>query len=81
VRATFQLGHIDRAPVGDIETTLMVLMAGNAELNIRFRHSVGKKVFELDSRDIPAGDLPARLTRMRELIRSGEAELMKTSDV
>lgn len=76
VRASFRHSHIDRAPVGDIETTLMVLMAGNAELNIRFRHSIGQKVFALDSRDVPAGDLPARLSRMRELIRRGEAELI-----
>jgi len=79
VRASFRYGHIDRAPVGDIETTLMVLLAGHGELNIRFRHSIGNRVFELDSRDIPAGDLPARLSRMRELIRRGEAELQVQS--
>jgi signal transduction histidine kinase len=81
VRASFRYGHIDRAPVGDIETTLMVLLAGHPELNIHFRHQVGRRAFELDSSDIPAGDLPARLSKMREAIRRGEAELMKTSNV
>ncbi len=75
VRAAFQYRHLDRAPVGDIETTLLVLLAGHQELNFRFRHSIGTRVFELDSRDIPEGSLPARLSKMREALRVGEAEL------
>ena len=75
VCATFRHGHIDRAPLGDIETTLMILMAGHPELNFRFRHSVGDRVFEFDSAEVAAGSLPARLAWLREAIRRGEAGL------
>jgi len=78
-KATFRYRHIDRAPVGDIETTLMVLLAGHPDLNIRFRHSLGREVFELDSRDLRAAGidptLPEGLALLRETIRRGEAGL------
>ncbi len=79
VRASFRYGHIDRAPVGDIETTLMVLLAGHPELSIHFRHCVRNAVFELDSGDIPPGDLPGRLSGMRAAIRRGESQLKRMS--
>lgn len=79
VRAMFRYHHIDRAPVGDIETTLMVLLAGKPELAIRFTHLVAGGTFELDSRDLrTAGIDPATsagLAALREVIRRGEAQL------
>jgi len=79
VRAFFQYHHIDRAPVGDIETTVMVLLAGHPGLDIRFRHCVGSEVFELDLRDLrSSGTDPASpdgLATLREVIRRGEAGL------
>ena len=81
IRATFQHGHLDRAPLGDIETTLMVLLAGQPERNICFRHRVEDREFELDSRDFRAADIdlasPAGLAVLREAIRRGEAGLVK----
>jgi anti-sigma regulatory factor (Ser/Thr protein kinase) len=78
VRAVFCYRHIDRAPIGDIETTLMVLLAGHPDLSIRFRHSVGQASFELDSRDLRlAGIDPATadgLAALRQVIRRGERE-------
>jgi hypothetical protein len=57
----------------------MVLLAGRPDANIRFRHRVDERVFELESRDfITAGiDLgsPDGLATLREAIRRGEAEL------
>lgn len=81
VRATFRHGHIDRAPLGDIETTLMVLIAGHPELRLRFRHRLGKRDFELDSRDLRAAledaelGSPEGLALLREAIRCGESDL------
>ncbi len=79
LRATFGHGHIDRAPLGDIETTLMVLLAGHPDKDICFRHRVGDRIFELDSRDFRAADidltLPIGLAILRESIRKGEAGL------
>jgi hypothetical protein len=73
VCASFRHSHIDRAPLGDLETTLMVLLASHPELHIRFHHRVGDRIFELDSRELDARDL----SRLREVIREGEAGLME----
>jgi len=79
VVATFRHGHIDRAPLGDIEGTLMVLLAGQPNKDIFFRHQVEDRVFELDSRDFRAADIdlasPIGLAILREAIRKGESGL------
>jgi 3',5'-nucleoside bisphosphate phosphatase len=79
IYATFQHRHIDRAPVGDIETTLMVLMAGQPNLRIRFQHRVAKEIFELDSEDLRASGIDLQtaegLAALRQAIRQGEAGL------
>jgi 3',5'-nucleoside bisphosphate phosphatase len=79
IRADFRHRHLDRAPLGDIETTLMVLLAGQPDKDICFRHSVNDRIFELDSRDFRAADIdlasPVGLAILREAIRKGEAEL------
>jgi anti-sigma regulatory factor (Ser/Thr protein kinase) len=80
IKASFQRSHIDRSPLGDIETTLMVLIAGHPDLEIRFRHCIQKRVFELDSSDFGLAGIdstsPEGLRRLRELIRQGEAGLL-----
>ncbi|MFH1177017.1 MAG: ATP-binding protein, partial [Acidobacteriota bacterium] len=81
VRATFHLGHIDRPPLGDLQTTLLVLMAGSPSADIRFRHTVGDRGYELRSSDLRAalegGSLagPEGVALVREAIRRGERAL------
>jgi anti-sigma regulatory factor (Ser/Thr protein kinase) len=79
VTATFRHRHFDRAPLGDIEGTLMVLLAGQPDKSVFFRHQVEDRVFELDSRDFRAADIdlssPIGLTILREAIRKGESGL------
>jgi 3',5'-nucleoside bisphosphate phosphatase len=79
ITAIFQHKHIDRAPLGDLETTLMVLLSGQPDKDIFFRHSVEDQVFELDSRDFRAADIdlasPVGLAILREAIRRGESGL------
>jgi 3',5'-nucleoside bisphosphate phosphatase len=81
VIAIFRHRHIDRAPLGDIETTLMVLLAGQPDKDICFRHRIDDQVFELDSRDFRAADIdlssPIGLTILREAIRKGELGLQQ----
>ncbi len=81
VKATFRHGHMDRAPLGDIETTIGVLVAGQPNLELRFRHRVGEREYEIDTADIraaldgeSAGSV-AGLAVLREAIRRGEARL------
>jgi anti-sigma regulatory factor (Ser/Thr protein kinase) len=79
ILATFRHGHIDRAPLGDIEATLMVLFSGQPRKDVFFRHQVGERVFELDSRDFRAAEIdiasPLCLASVREAIRNGESGL------
>jgi anti-sigma regulatory factor (Ser/Thr protein kinase) len=79
VIATFRHRHIDRAPLGDIETTLMILLSGHPDKDIFFRHQLGDRLFELNSRDFRAADIdlasPIGLAILREAIRKGESGL------
>ena len=79
VAAIFQHSHIDRAPLGDIETTLMALLAGRPDRSVRFHHRVEERDFELDSRDFGAAEIdlasPSGLAILREVIRKGESGL------
>jgi hypothetical protein len=81
VKATLRYGHIDRAPLGDLETTLLVLLAGHPDLGIVFRHAVGGREFELHSRDLVEAlggariGSPEGLALTREALRTGEADL------
>ena len=83
VHAWFQHGHIDRAPLGDLEGTLMALMAGNPEVDVHFRHLVDDREFSLSSREIAAGvqgrslQSPEGLAHLREAIRRGEATVAR----
>lgn len=48
VRATFQYGHIDRRPLGNLQETFATLIAGNADIDFRFEYTTedGSQVFD-----------------------------------
>ncbi len=71
VRASFRHGHIDRAPLGDIETTVLVLLAGHPDVDVHFRHERSGRSWEIESRDFSPGDIGS----LREAVRRGEASL------
>ncbi len=48
VEATFQLSHVDRAPLGDLAGTVLVLVAANPEVTFCYRHVVDGREFEFD---------------------------------
>ena len=81
IRAAFQHSHIDRAPVGDIETTVMVLIAGHPEVDFSFLHRIGDRSFELHTHDLRAAlegvslVSPQGLRTVRAAIRQGETAL------
>jgi hypothetical protein len=81
VHAWFQRSHVDRAPLGDLEGTLMALMAGHPDVDVRFTHAVGDRRWSLSSQEIAGrvagGSLqsPGGLTMLREAIRHGETTL------
>lgn len=54
VYASFQLDHIDLAPMGDLAGSLISLIVGNQDVDFLYSHRVDKKEFLLDTRDIKA---------------------------
>lgn len=52
VNATFVRNHIDRAPIGNIADTMVLLIASNPKVNFIYRHVFNDKKFLLDTREI-----------------------------
>jgi anti-sigma regulatory factor (Ser/Thr protein kinase) len=49
VTATFQLSHIDRAPLGDISGSLMAVILSDRAVDVAYMHEVDGRIFELDT--------------------------------
>ena len=52
VIATFGYGHIDRAPVGDMASTLTTLLMGNPQIDFVYTHTIDGDDFILDTREL-----------------------------
>jgi anti-sigma regulatory factor (Ser/Thr protein kinase) len=52
VKATFQLSHLDRQPMGNITTTLVALIAGNSSVDFLYKHRHNDRQFIFDTRQI-----------------------------
>jgi len=52
IKATFTLNHIDLAPLGDIEDTLVILALNEEQIDVRYVHEVLGQHFEFDTRQI-----------------------------
>lgn len=62
VEATFRYHHIDRAPVGDMASTITTLIMGNPEVDFDYRHTVDTRNFTLDTRDLKEDSQDRSLT-------------------
>jgi len=60
VKATFKLSHIDRAPLGDMASTMVALIAANPEIRFCYTQSVDGDKFVLDTDEIreQLGEVP-----------------------
>ena len=81
VTATFQHGHLDRAPLGDIETTVLVLAVSRSDVDLEFTHRRGSAEYGLSTAEVrqalegvPVAS-PEGLAIIREVVRVGEASL------
>jgi anti-sigma regulatory factor (Ser/Thr protein kinase) len=52
VKATFGLSHVDRQPMGNIISTLIILIAGKTDVDFFYKHRHNDQQFELDTRVI-----------------------------
>jgi anti-sigma regulatory factor (Ser/Thr protein kinase) len=74
---SFQLSHLDRQPLGDLEGALTTLVAGNAGIDFVYRHRCGKRIFTLDTRRIrrQIGEIPLNhpevIRFVRQYVREG----------
>lgn len=71
IRATFQLSHIDRKPLGNMADTITALLATGAEINIRYKHIRDGKAVEFDAKEIQdqLGDTPLSSIEALNVIR------------
>lgn len=81
VHAHFQLSHVDRAPLGDLETTVMVLAVSHPEVDLHIVHRRGAQEYALSSSNVKAAldgrplTSPEGLALLRKALRYGEAKL------
>ncbi|MCE5323982.1 ATP-binding protein [bacterium] len=54
IEAVFRLSHIDRAPLGDMASTVVSIVAVNPDLHLRYTQSMDNEVFLLDTDDVKA---------------------------
>ncbi len=76
----FQRSHLDRMPLGDLESTYLNLLVGYPDVHWILRYKMDKKEFVLDDQliknelpDIPLCD-PTILAYLRKIISDGIAE-------
>ena len=86
VEAVFGLRHLDRAPLGDLETTVLVLMASHPDIDLAWTHRRGGRDYSLATSDVRAAldgaplASPAGLALLRTAVRSGERALSDIAD-
>ncbi len=54
VVATFDTGHIDFTPIGDLPTTMQTLIMGSPDIDFAFLHRTDTCAVELDTREMRA---------------------------
>ncbi|ADK84889.1 histidine kinase [Desulfarculus baarsii DSM 2075] len=81
----FQLGHIDRQPLGDWPGTLLGLIMSRPGVEFVYRHRVGENDFEMDTRELrrelgpEALQSPAVVNLLRPQVRGALDELGSTA--
>ena len=85
VEAVFGLTHLDRAPLGDVETTVLVLMASHPDVDLDWTHRCGDREYSLAAADLRSAldgaslGSPAGLALLRSAVRHGEQTLAATA--
>lgn len=81
VKAVFRLSHIDRMPLGDINSTIYTLIAFNTNIEFIFSYSYDERQFILDTREfkeilngVPL-DSPEVLKYLKEYLDENKVEV------
>jgi hypothetical protein len=76
IRATFELSHIDRKPLGDIAQTLVTLIIGHPEVDIVYTHTINNDEYRLDTREIKGqlGGIPIHSPEVAKILKTNISE-------
>lgn len=76
VQAYFGHSHIDRQPLGDIINTLIILIAGNPDVDFVYKHKYNSRQFKMDTRNIrkEIDDIPINHPEILKYIREVSEE-------
>lgn len=83
IKATFQASHIDTKPLGDVAQTLVTLIIGNPDIDIRYDHKINSSVYSLNTREIKAHlngfpiTSPEVINFIRNHIKEGIAQIRR----
>lgn len=71
VRAVFGLRHLDRAPLGDLPSTLMAMLLAQPPVELAYRHQVDDRVFACDTAELVQvlGEVPLTHPQVRTWLR------------
>lgn len=86
IKATFQSSHIDTKPLGDIAQTVVSLITGHPEIDIRYRHQFDSAFYSLDTEEIKAHlngisiTSPEVINFIRNNIKEGIASIRRQNE-
>ena len=71
VTAYFKHSHIDRKPIGNMAETLIVLIAGNPDIDFLYEHRLNNRAYSIDTKGLreELGDVPLNSPDVLEVIR------------
>ena len=71
VTATFGLSHIDRMPLGDINSTIYTLIIANTQIDFKYTYGFNGSGFTLDTREVREilGDIPFTIPEVAAYIK------------
>jgi anti-sigma regulatory factor (Ser/Thr protein kinase) len=76
VTATFRRSHIDRAPLGDVSSTLIAVMLWQPPVHLLYRHSVDDRAFVFDTEEVQRqlGEVPITHSEVIQWLRGSIKE-------
>ncbi|HCP15023.1 MAG TPA: ATP-binding protein [Peptococcaceae bacterium] len=86
IKASYQLSHIDRPPLGDMANTMLTLILGSELIDFVYCHRLGQRAFEFSTSEMREilGDVPFSepevTSWLRGFLAEGESALYKEAD-
>ena len=77
VKAIFQLSHLDRPPTGDLWDSLYLILLGNPEIRVVYRHQTPEGTFEMDSAELK--QMLGGISLQQREIKKAVIELIKNN--